>query len=67
VFGIFTIMCPDCGAPVDQGDPVAGTADGDVATDGARDVLVCAECASTFVVRFGHALAVSPSADAGAA
>ena len=75
MLGIFAIMCPDCGAPVDQRPPLAVTAD-DVAgdkvdhvdhVDGVDDVLVCAACASTFVVRFGHALALPGSADVGVA
>jgi hypothetical protein len=70
--GIFAIMCPDCGAPVDQRPPVAMTAD-DVAGDNVDDVdyvddvLVCAACARAFVVRFGHALALPGSADVGVA
>ena len=76
MLGIFTIMCPDCGTPVDQRPPQAVTAD-DVAGDKVDDVddvadvdddvLVCAACVRTFVVRFGHALALPGSADVGVA
>jgi hypothetical protein len=80
-FGIFAIVCPHCGRPLDQESARAGT-DGasfvdtgdaaremleNVAEDVPEDVIVCADCACAFVVRFGYALAVPHSSGAGAA
>ena len=70
-FGIFAIMCPGCGAPLENDDdgplPERLPADDfgdDVPPDvPADDVIVCGGCASVFVVRFGHALAVGRPTD----
>jgi hypothetical protein len=67
-FGIFAIMCPGCGTPLENDDDGSSTerspAD-DVPADVPEDVLVCGGCASAFVVRFGHALAVARPTDRG--
>ena len=73
-FGIFAIMCPGCGTPLEDDDgpstgrlPTDDLADeliDDVPADvPADDVIVCGGCASVFVVRFGHALAVGRPTD----
>ena len=72
--GIFALVCPDCGVPLeDQPDSEARAADDDAdrhrdpAADMAGDVHVCAGCACAFVVRFGYAYAVPHPTDRGAA
>jgi hypothetical protein len=72
-FGIFAIMCPGCGKPLDNDDdgssmqrlPADDVAD-ERADDVPADVRVCDACASAFVVRFGHAFAVARRTDRGA-
>ena len=73
--GIFALVCPECGVPLeDHPDDAAHAADAgdvassdDVAHDVADDVNVCVACTCTFVVRFGYAFAVPHPTDRGAA
>jgi hypothetical protein len=62
ISGIFSIMCPDCGTPLEfHHDAATRTADevADVVGDDVPDdVRVCPECRSAFVVRFGFAFVV---------
>lgn len=72
--GIFALVCPDCGVPVeDQPESAVYATDGaadrhaEHAADVAGDVHVCAGCTCAFVVRFGYAYAVPHPTDRGAA
>jgi hypothetical protein len=63
--GIFAIMCPGCGTPLEKDDD--GSSPQRLVAGGfADDVIVCGGCATAFVVRFGHALAVARPTDRGA-
>lgn len=57
-------MCPGCEAPLDLQRPAGDTSE---AASVVEDVLECAGCGCTFVVRFGHALTLPGTVNAGVA